>query len=120
MFALLRRQLPHLLPNHMKPRILFFVQGLRQPITTVAKVRNHPEHSVFLLVEANSVVGFLKVGKKNLFMLDKQGEQGRNYFVFGPCFNLGHCNKFPQICIPHPKKLYCMFLDPVCKVKIIF
>jgi len=54
-------------------------QGLRQPITTVAKVRNHPEHSVFLLVEANSVVGFLKVGKKNLFMLDKQGEQNEVY-----------------------------------------
>ena len=52
-------------------------QGLRQPITTVAKVRNHPEHTVFLLVERNAVVGLLKVGKKNLFMVNQQGEQVR-------------------------------------------
>jgi len=54
-------------------------QGLRQPITTVAKVRNHPEHTVFLLVESNAAVGLLKVGKKNLFMVDQQGAQNEVY-----------------------------------------
>jgi len=54
-------------------------QGLRQPITTVAKVRNHPEHTVFLLVERSAVVGLLKVGKKNLFMVNQQGEQNEVY-----------------------------------------
>ena len=60
----------------------------------MAKVRNHPEHTVFLLVEGNAVVGLLKVGKKNLFMVDQRGEQGRSmcfYFTYnstliGLCF----------------------------------
>ncbi len=54
-------------------------QGLRQPITTAAKVRNHSEHTVYLLVDRNAVVGLLKVGKKNLFMLDRQGDQNEVY-----------------------------------------
>jgi alpha-tubulin N-acetyltransferase 1 len=54
-------------------------QDLRQPITTATKYRSHPEHSIFLLVEKNAVVGLLKVGKKNLFLIDRQGDQNEVY-----------------------------------------
>jgi len=60
-------------------------QGLRQAITTGSKVRSHPEYVVYLLLdfESNggfgSVVGLLKAGRKNLFLLDRLGEQNEVY-----------------------------------------
>lgn len=62
-------------------------QDLKAPITTGTRVRNHPEHSVYLLLDLSagrrgSVVGMLKVGKKNLFLLDRGGEQNE---VYPPC-----------------------------------
>lgn len=52
-------------------------QVLKAPITSATKVRNMQEHIVYLLVDFanNAVVGLLKVGKKNLFLLDRRGEQ---------------------------------------------
>ena len=52
-------------------------QDLKSAITTGEKVRMHPEHSVYLLLdrEANLVLGLLKVGRKKLFLLDEAGEQ---------------------------------------------
>jgi len=78
-------------------------QGLKAPITSGLKVsdksvsfshvenrlffqcRTHEEHSVYLLLdrEANdglgAVVGMLKVGRKNLFLLDSSGQQRETY-----------------------------------------
>jgi len=41
----------------------------------------HSEHTVYILLdrESNSVVGLLKVGKKNLFLIDGQGSQNEVY-----------------------------------------
>ena len=56
-------------------------QGLKGPITSGDKLRMQSEHIVYLLVDRESnagrgsVVGLLKMGKKNLFLLDRQGEQ---------------------------------------------
>ncbi len=56
-------------------------QGLKGPITSGDKLRTQSEHIVYLLVDRESnagrgsVVGLLKMGKKNLFLLDRQGEQ---------------------------------------------
>ena len=52
-------------------------QGLKVPITSGEKVRIHSEHSVYLLIDrdAGQIVGLLKVGRKNLFLLDGDGEQ---------------------------------------------
>ena len=57
-------------------------QDLKVPITSGEKVRNHSgDHSVYLLLDRDangglgSVVGLLKVGRKNLFLLDRNGDQ---------------------------------------------
>jgi hypothetical protein len=56
-------------------------QGLKGPITSGDKLRAQSEQVVYLLVDRESnagrgsVVGFLKMGKKNLFLLDRKGEQ---------------------------------------------
>ena len=52
-------------------------QVLKAPITSATKVRNMQEHIVYLLIDHahNVVVGLLKVGKKNLYLLDRRGEQ---------------------------------------------
>jgi len=60
-------------------------QELRQPITSGAKLRMQDEHVVYLLIDRTSnggfgsVVGMLKVGKKNLFLLDGRGSQREVY-----------------------------------------
>ena len=57
-------------------------QDLRQPITSGAKLRMQDEHVVYLLVDhtgLGTVVGLLKVGKKNLFLLDNQQAQKQVY-----------------------------------------
>ena len=65
----------------------------------MAKVRNHPEHTVLLLVEGNAVVGLLKVGKKNLFMVDQRGEQGRSAFSFhSMCFYFTYNSTLIGLC----------------------
>ena len=52
-------------------------QSLRGPITSGDKLRAQSEHIVYLLVDRESnagrgsVVGLLKMGKKNLFLLDR-------------------------------------------------
>jgi alpha-tubulin N-acetyltransferase 1 len=56
-------------------------QGLKGAITTADKLRAHSEHVVYLLLDRGSnggrgsVVGLLKMGRKNLFLLDRQGDQ---------------------------------------------
>jgi len=60
-------------------------QDLRQPITSGAKLRMQDEHVVYLLVDRSSnggfgsVVGMIKVGKKNLFLIDRRGAQKEVY-----------------------------------------
>ena len=56
-------------------------QELKQPITSGAKLRMQDEHCVYLLVNraANEVVGLLKAGKKNLFLLNEEGHQREVY-----------------------------------------
>lgn len=60
-------------------------QDLRQPITSGAKLRMQDEHTVYLLVDRHSngglgsVVGMIKAGKKNLFLLDGRGAQKEVY-----------------------------------------
>lgn len=61
-------------------------QDLKQAITSASKVRAHSgEHTVYLLIDREakhglgSVVGLLKVGKKNLFLMDRQGMQNEVY-----------------------------------------
>eukprot|EP00095_Tigriopus_kingsejongensis_P009419 maker-scaffold143_size313727-snap-gene-2.18 protein:Tk09419 transcript:maker-scaffold143_size313727-snap-gene-2.18-mRNA-1 annotation:"alpha-tubulin n-acetyltransferase isoform x2" len=58
-------------------------QDLKQAITSGSKVRAHSgEHIVYLLVDKTSqgcVIGLLKVGKKNLFLMDRQGSQNEVY-----------------------------------------
>lgn len=60
-------------------------QGLKAPITSGDKLRTQSEHMVYLLVDRESnagrgsVVGLLKVGKKNLFLLDRAGDQKEVY-----------------------------------------
>ena len=52
-------------------------QSLRGPITSGDKLRSQSEHIVYLLIDREcnagrgSVVGLLKMGKKNLFLLDR-------------------------------------------------
>jgi len=71
-------------------------QGLRQPITSGMKLRMQTEHWVYLLIDRapsappaaqqgatkkaaggnnGAVLGMLKVGRKNLFLLDERGQQ---------------------------------------------
>lgn len=60
-------------------------QSLKGPITSGDKLRMQSEHVVYLLVDRESnagrgsVVGLLKMGKKNLFLIDRQGEQNEVY-----------------------------------------
>ncbi len=62
-------------------------QGLKGPITSGDKLRMQSEHVVYLLVDRESnagrgsVVGLLKMGKKNLFLIDRQGEQVITKFI---------------------------------------
>ena len=46
-------------------------QGLKAPITSGSRLRMQSEHVVYILLDrsSNSVVGLLKVGKKNLFLI---------------------------------------------------
>ena len=66
-------------------------QDLKAPITSGSKLRMQSEHSVYLLLDrasnngCGSVVGLLKVGKKNLFLIDGNGE-------FHPAYRHGHPN----------------------------
>jgi len=64
-------------------------QGLRQPITSGMKLRMHNDHYVYLLIDREgtssptpttsstngTLLGMLKVGHKNLFLLDERGQQ---------------------------------------------
>jgi len=60
-------------------------QDLRQPITSGAKLRMQDEHTVYFLLDRvenqgrGTVIGLLKVGKKNLFLLDGGGAQKQVY-----------------------------------------
>jgi len=60
-------------------------QDLKAPITSGSKLRMQSEHSVYLLLDrasnngCGSVVGLLKVGKKNLFLIDGNGGQNEVY-----------------------------------------
>merc|ERR1711973_906960 len=55
-------------------------QDLRAPITSGSKLRMQDEHTVYFLFDrschpSGAVVGLLKVGKKNLFLVDGCGSQ---------------------------------------------
>ena len=56
-------------------------QDLRQAITSGSKLRMQDEHTVYFLIDrtgnhgAGTVLGLLKVGKKNLFLVDSYGSQ---------------------------------------------
>lgn len=60
-------------------------QGLKASITSGSRLRMHSEHVVYLLLDRasnnglGSVVGLLKVGKKNLFLIDANGGQNEVY-----------------------------------------
>jgi len=60
-------------------------QGLKAPITSGSRLRMQSEHVVYILIDRasnnglGSVVGLLKVGKKNLFLIDGQGAQNEVY-----------------------------------------
>uniref|UniRef100_U5ELP6 Alpha-tubulin N-acetyltransferase n=1 Tax=Corethrella appendiculata TaxID=1370023 RepID=U5ELP6_9DIPT len=60
-------------------------QGLTNPVTTSQKLRNS-DHSIYLLFEPNDknglVVGYLKIGKKSLYVFDQNGETQN---VAAPC-----------------------------------
>jgi len=57
-------------------------QGLHQVITTMEKLRHSENHIVYIITQkdlerdgADVCVGFLKMGRKKLFILDASGEQ---------------------------------------------
>jgi len=59
-------------------------QDLRAPITSGSKLRMQDEHTVYFLIDrschpSGAVVGLLKVGKKNLFLVDGCGSQKQVY-----------------------------------------
>jgi len=60
-------------------------QGLKASITSGSRLRTQSEHVAFILIDRasndglGSVVGLLKVGKKNLFLLDGNGGQNEVY-----------------------------------------
>lgn len=54
-------------------------QGLNHVITSAAKMRNQDDHVAYLLRDGNFVLGLLKVGRKNLFLLDDEGKQNEMF-----------------------------------------
>ena len=45
-------------------------QGLRHPVTTLQRVLQNPEHRLYVLRgSGHTVLGFLKVGRKKLFVM---------------------------------------------------
>ncbi|CAB4069671.1 ATAT1 [Lepeophtheirus salmonis] len=54
-------------------------QGLNHVVTSSEKLRHSEEQVVYILVLHSRVAGLLKVGRKNLFLLDKSGKQNEKF-----------------------------------------
>ncbi|XP_040574715.1 alpha-tubulin N-acetyltransferase-like [Lepeophtheirus salmonis] len=54
-------------------------QGLNHVVTSSEKLRHSEEQVVYILVLHSRVAGLLKVGRKNLFLLDKSGKLNEKF-----------------------------------------
>eukprot|EP00096_Caligus_rogercresseyi_P009683 TRINITY_DN3329_c0_g1_i1.p1 TRINITY_DN3329_c0_g1~~TRINITY_DN3329_c0_g1_i1.p1 ORF type:complete len:222 (-),score=85.47 TRINITY_DN3329_c0_g1_i1:235-900(-) len=54
-------------------------QGLSHVVTSSEKLRSAEEQVLYLFIRDSSVAGLLKVGRKNLFLLDASGHQNEVY-----------------------------------------